>query len=73
MRDTDIKLLDVVALIRDLPKLGLVRGDVGAVVEVLEPEVFEVEFAGADGKTYAQAALPAGDLLLLHFHPKEAA
>ena len=39
-----MKLLDVVALLEDLPQLGLYRGQVGTIVEVYEPNVFEVEF-----------------------------
>ena len=47
----------VVALLEDLPKEGLVRGQVGTVVEEWAPGVFEVEFADRDGKTYAMVAL----------------
>lgn len=38
-----IKLLDVVALLSDLPDFGLCRGQVGTIVEEYEPGVFEVE------------------------------
>jgi hypothetical protein len=41
----NIQLLDVVALTADLPDKGLLRGQVGTVVEILAPGVFEVEFA----------------------------
>ena len=41
---TDIELLSVVALTRDFPGRGLVRGQVGTVVETLAPGVFEVDF-----------------------------
>ena len=46
----DICLLDVVALTADLPEKGLVRGQVGTVVEILGPEAFEVEFADDEGR-----------------------
>ncbi len=59
------KLLDVVALLEDLPARGLVRGQMGTVVEVLGPEVFEVEFSGNDGRTYASLALESKQFLLL--------
>ncbi len=36
----DMKLLDVVALLEDLPEHGLVRGNVGTVVEILAPVEF---------------------------------
>ena len=38
-------LLDTVVLNRDLPEHGLRRGDLGAIVEMLGPDVYEVEFA----------------------------
>lgn len=38
-----MKLLDVVALLEDLPEAKLFRGQVGRIVEQYEPEVFEVE------------------------------
>ena len=44
--NTNINLLDVVALVEDLPGAGLRRGQVGTVVELLAPDVFEVELAG---------------------------
>ena len=61
-----MKLLDVVALIDDLPELGLFRGQVGTIVEVYEPEVFEVEFSDVSGRAYAIETLGASQLLLLH-------
>jgi hypothetical protein len=67
-----VHLLDVVALTTDLPAKGLLRGQVGTVVETLAPEVFEVEFSDDEGKTYATAALRAGQLIVLHYHPAKA-
>lgn len=64
-----IQLLDVVALVNDLPKQKLIRGQVGTVVEILSPEAYEVEFADEDGRTYASLALSADQLLTLHYHP----
>ena len=61
-----IKILDVVSLIEDLPERGLVRGQVGTVVESLAPDVFEVEFSDDEGKTYAILALPGEQLMILH-------
>jgi len=62
-------LLDVVALIRDLPSHGLQSGQVGTVVENLKTGVFEVEFSDDDGRTYALVALAAEHLLVLHYEP----
>ena len=64
-----IDVLDVVALTRDIPERGLVRGQVGTVVEELAPGVFEVEFSDDQGRTYATLAASAGDLLVLHYAP----
>jgi hypothetical protein len=66
-----IKLLDVVALIEDLPESGLQRGQVGTVVEELAPGVFEVEFSDSQGRTYALLSLKAEQLLVLRYEPAE--
>ncbi len=61
-----IELLDVVALSVDLPTNGLVRGQVGTIVETLSPGVFVVEFSDDQGKTYAMVPLPADQPIVLH-------
>ena len=66
---SDIQLLSVVALIQDLPERGLVRGQVGTVVETWAPGVYEVEFCDDDGCTYACVALKADQLMRLHHEP----
>ena len=68
-----IQLLDVVALTQDIPDRGLVRGQVGTVVEILAPGVFEVEFADNEGRTYATLALRSDQLLVLHYQPAKVA
>lgn len=67
-----IELLDVVALVVDRPQDGLVRGQVGTIVETLSPGVFEVEFSDDQGKTYAMVPLPAEQLIVLHTTPVRA-
>ncbi len=64
-----INLLDVVALTEDLPQRGLARGHVGTVVEELAPNVYEVEFSDDNGRTYANLALRAEQLMVLHYRP----
>jgi hypothetical protein len=64
-----IELLDVVALVQDLPERGLQRGQVGTVVEELTPDVFEVEFSDNNGRTYATLALKTAQLMQLHYEP----
>ncbi|GBF82658.1 DUF4926 domain-containing protein [Aphanothece sacrum] len=68
-----MKLLDVVALLEDLPQLGLYRGQVGTIVEVYEPKVFEVEFSDTSGRAYAIETLQENQLILLHHYPLESA
>jgi hypothetical protein len=67
-----IHLLDVVALTADIPEQGLVRGQVGTVVERLGPGVHEVEFCDDEGRSYAQAAVPAERLMVLRYEPAAA-
>lgn len=68
-----INLLDVVALTENLPDQGLCRGQVGTVVEVLAPDVYEIEFSDEDGRTYASLALRAGQLMVLRYRPLQVA
>ncbi len=62
----EIDLLDTVALAEDIPERDLKMGEVGTVVELLGPGVFEVEFSDDNGQTYAEIALRKDQLLLLH-------
>jgi len=61
------KELDVVALTVDLPKEGLVTGNVGTVVHVYAPGAYEVEFVDNDGKTYGLLTLKAEQMMRLQF------
>ncbi len=54
--------LDVVVLEADVPAHGLRRGDLGAVVDVYEPDGLEVEFVTASGKTEALLTLTVADV-----------
>ena len=56
------KLLDTVVLNRALPEQGLRSGDLGAVVQVYEPDGLEVEFVTASGKTQALVTLNVNDV-----------
>ena len=56
------KLLETVVLARDLPQHGLRAGDLGAVVEVYEPDGLEVEFVTASGKAQALNTLNVNDV-----------
>ena len=65
-------LLDVVALLTDLPAQRLARGQVGTVVEQLDDKTLLVEFSDDEGRAYAIAPCRRGDLLLLHYVPEAA-
>ena len=56
------KELDVVVLDRELPDLGLRRGDLGTVVHAYEPDGVEVEFVTASGMTEALVTLDIRDV-----------
>jgi transcription termination factor NusB len=62
-----LQLLDVVAIKEDLPDANLLAGQVGTIVEVLAPEVYEVEFSDDDGQTYAMLPLHSSQLLQLKY------
>ncbi len=40
----EFKKLDIIALLNEMPKKGLYKGQVGTIVEELDEDVFEVEF-----------------------------
>jgi len=54
--------LQAVVLNRDLPEQGLRKGDLGAVVQIYEPDGLEVEFVSASGKTEALVTLNEADV-----------
>jgi Domain of unknown function (DUF4926) len=55
-------LLDTVVLARDVPAHDLHAGDLGAIVEVYQPESFEVEFVTASGQIGALVTLQSEDI-----------
>ena len=66
----EIKLLDVVALIDDLPEYNLWRGQVGTVVEILAGgTAYEVEFCDRDGRTFESLGLRPNQIMVLHYEP----
>jgi hypothetical protein len=64
-----MKLLDVVALLENLPEINLYRGQVGTIVEEYEPGVFEVEFSDVTGRAYALETLTDNQLMVLYHQP----
>ncbi len=68
----EIKLLDVVALLKAIPAENLKKGQVGTVVEVFSDEDFEVEFVDKQGRTIAMLPLKSTDLLVLQYELERA-
>lgn len=69
----EIKILDAVAVIEDLPEFGLKRGEVGTVVDAWKDGAFEVEFSDESGAAYVFVALSAEKLMPLYYRHREAA
>ena len=67
--DRGSDFLSAVALLHDLPEYGLVRGQVGAVVEALDETTALVEFSDDQGRAYAIVACPRDALLILRTAP----
>jgi Domain of unknown function (DUF4926) len=62
------RVLDVVALLKDIPGKKMSKGQVGTIVEQLDENVFEVEFVDTQtGDTIALETIDSKDLMLLHF------
>ena len=68
MTSNQIKLLDVVALIVDIPEYNLSKGQVGTVVEVLQDgdAAINVEFSDHERKASAFFPLSPNQLMVLH-------
>ncbi len=66
---TKFNLLDIVALKESLPDSHLLAGQVGTIVELLAPDVYEVDFSDDQGQTYAMLPLHTSQLLKLHYTP----
>lgn len=66
------KLLDVVALLEDMPEKSLASGQVGTVVEILDATNLLVEFSDDVGRPYAITPMPQKQLLVLHYVPDAA-
>lgn len=63
----EFKLLDTVALLKNIPEKKLVTGQVGTIVEKIENNIFEIEFTNKMGIAIAIVAIHQQDLLLLHY------
>ena len=70
VQSSRLSVLNVVALLADVPTAGLARGQVGTVVEMVGKDNVLVEFSGDDGRAYAIVSCPIVDLLVLHYEPE---
>ncbi len=61
------KLLDVIALLKNLPGKKLKQGQVGTIVEIFNNHHYEVEFCNNSGETITLVSIHEKDLLLLHY------
>jgi hypothetical protein len=68
----ELSLLNVVALLADVPSAELARGQVGTVVETLDESTPLVEFSDDEGRPYAIAPCPRSGLLVLRYEPQAA-
>ncbi len=59
-------LLDMVTVLRVGTDASVEVGDVGTVVELLDPDAVEVEFLQRDGRTRCIATLRIEDVLVLN-------
>jgi Domain of unknown function (DUF4926) len=66
-RGTTPSVLDVVALLADIPAERLARGQVGTVIEQLDSSTVLVEFSDDRGRAYAITPCAPTDLLVLHY------
>lgn len=66
---TKLNLLDIVALKEPLLDHHLLAGQVGTIIELLAPDVYEVDFSDNNGQTYAMLPLHTSQLLKLHYTP----
>ena len=69
----ELELLSVVALLKDSADQTVRRGQVGTIVELLAPGVYEVEFSDDEGQMYASLPLRVDQLLQLRHEPSHQA
>lgn len=68
-----MRLLDVVAMLEDMPSQHLLKGQVGTIVEELDDRNVLVEFGNLDGVTYALTPIAVDLLMELRHSPAMAA
>ena len=61
------QILDVVALLENIPEEGLLRGEIGTIVDMYA-DACEVEFVDKRGQTYAMLPLQTHQFIILRLH-----
>lgn len=61
--ESSLQLNAVVALVQDQPSEGMVSGQVGTIVEILDAHSFIVEFCDEEGLCYALTTLQDTQLM----------
>lgn len=64
-----LELFDVVVLIEAIPSYNLRKGVSGTIVEILDEEVFLIEFADTKGVTYAIVPIKLSSLMKVYYEP----
>ena len=64
--------VQTVALLKPQPSAGLVRGQVGTIVETIAENTALVEFSDDEGRAYAIVRCSRNHLLALHYEPEAA-
>jgi len=62
-----IEKLDVVAILEDLPELGISRGDIATVLEEVSEKIFLLEISDRNGKTISMIELPQKSIMKLNY------
>jgi len=64
-----LELFDVVVLIEAIPSYNLRKGVSGTIVEILDEEVFLIEFADTKGVSYAIVPIKSCSLMKVYYEP----
>jgi len=64
-----LELFDVVVLTEAIPSYNLRKGVLGTIVEILDEEVFLIEFADTKGVSYAIVPIKSSSLMKVYYEP----
>jgi len=64
--NNNFEILDVVALMENIPKINLKKGCLGTIVEILNDDNYLVEFIDRNGVTIAMPSLRTNQLMKVY-------